>query len=55
MFHARTKHVGGHYRYIRKKVLRGEINKEYTKTEDQVVDIFTKVLSYAKFKADSGC
>jgi hypothetical protein len=44
MFHARTKHIEVHYHFIREKVLVGEIDLIYVSIEDQVVDIFTKVL-----------
>jgi hypothetical protein len=48
MFHARTKHIEVHYHFIREKVLAGEIDLIYVSTEDQVVDIFTKVLGAEK-------
>ncbi len=44
MFHARTKHIEVHYHFIREKVLVGEIDLVYVSMEDQVADIFTKVL-----------
>jgi len=44
VFHARTKHIEVHYHFIREKVLAGEIDLIYVSTEDQVADIFTKVL-----------
>ncbi len=48
MFHARTKHIEVHYHFIREKVLAGEIDLIYVSTEDQVADIFTKVLEAEK-------
>jgi len=48
MFHARTKHIEVHYHFIREKVLAGEIDLIYVSTEDQVADIFTKVLGAKK-------
>jgi hypothetical protein len=48
MFHARTKHIEVHYHFIREKVLASEIDLIYGSTEDQVVDIFTKVLGAKK-------
>lgn len=48
VFHARTKHVEVHYHYIREKVLKGDIEMKYIKTEDQVADIFTKGLNGVK-------
>jgi hypothetical protein len=48
MFHARTKHIKVHYHFIKEKVLAGEIDLIYVSTEDQVLDIFTKVLGAKK-------
>ncbi len=48
VFHARTKHIEVHYHFIREKVLAGEIDLIYVNTEDQVADIFTKVLGAEK-------
>ncbi len=50
MFHARTKHIEVHYHFIREKVLAGEIDLIYVSTEDQVADIFTKVLGAEKHR-----
>ncbi|MCO5614959.1 hypothetical protein L7F22_069245 [Adiantum nelumboides] len=49
LYHARTKHIEVHYHFIREKVLAGEIDLVYVKTNDQVVDIFTKALGKEKF------
>ncbi|MCO5592573.1 hypothetical protein L7F22_046576 [Adiantum nelumboides] len=45
IYHACTKHIKVHYQ----KVLAGEIDLVYVKTNDQVADIFTKVLGKEKF------
>jgi histone deacetylase 1/2 len=50
MFHARTKHIEVHYHFIRDKILAGEIDFIYVSTEDQVADIFTKVLGAEKHR-----
>jgi hypothetical protein len=50
VFHARTKHNEVHYHFIREKVLAGDINLIYVSTEDQVADIFTKVLGAEKHR-----
>jgi hypothetical protein len=50
MFHAWTKHIEVHYHFIREKVLAGEIDLIYVSTEDQVADIFTKVLGAEKHR-----
>ncbi|MCO5589532.1 hypothetical protein L7F22_043500 [Adiantum nelumboides] len=49
VYHARTKHIEVHYHFTREKVLAGEIDLVYVKTNDQVVDIFTKALGKEKF------
>jgi hypothetical protein len=48
--HARTKHIEVHYHFIREKVLVGEIDLIYVSTEDQVANIFTKVLGTEKHR-----
>jgi len=50
VYHARTKHIEVHYHLIREKVLAKEIDLIHVSIEDQVVDIFTKVLSTDKLK-----
>jgi hypothetical protein len=50
VFHARTKHIEVHYHFIKEKVLAGEIDLIYVSTEDQVADIFTKVLGAEKHR-----
>ncbi|MCO5604031.1 hypothetical protein L7F22_058188 [Adiantum nelumboides] len=49
VYHARTKHIEVHYHFIKEKVLAGEIDLVYVKTNDQVADIFTKALGKEKF------
>jgi len=50
IYHARTKHIEVHYHFIREKILAKEIDLIHVSTEDQVIDIFTKVLSTYKLK-----
>jgi len=50
VFHARTKHTEVHYHFIREKVLASEIDFIYVSIEDQVTDIFTKVLGAEKHR-----
>jgi histone deacetylase 1/2 len=50
VYHARTKHIKVHYHFIREKVLAKEIDLIHVTIEDQVADIFTKVLSTNKLK-----
>jgi hypothetical protein len=50
VYHARTKHIEVHYHFIREKFLAKKINIIHVSTEDQVVDIFTKVLGTDKLK-----
>ncbi len=50
VYHARIKHIGVHYHFIREKVVIREINLIHVNTKNQVVDIFTKALSIDKLK-----
>jgi hypothetical protein len=50
VYHARTKHIEVHYHFIREKVLTKGIDLIHVSTENQVVDIFTKVLGTDKLK-----
>ena len=50
MFHARTKHLEIHHHFVREKVLYQEIVLQKVRTNDQVVDVFTKALPRAKFE-----
>jgi hypothetical protein len=43
VYHARTKHIEVHYHFIREKVLAKEIDLIHVSTENQVVDIFTRL------------
>jgi hypothetical protein len=49
VFHARTKHIEVDYHFVREKVLNKDILLKFISTQDQVVDLFTKGLSSAKF------
>ena len=48
VFHARTKHIEVHYHFIRERVLDGDIDLTYVRTDEQVADIFTKALGAEK-------
>ncbi len=50
VYHARIKHMEVHYHFIRDKVLANEIDLSHVGTQDQVADIFTKVLGIEKLK-----
>ncbi len=50
VYHAKTKHIEVHYHFIKEKVLTSEINHIHVNIEDQVADIFTKVLGTDKLK-----
>nr|GMC60878.1 FAS1 domain-containing protein SELMODRAFT_448915-like [Ipomoea batatas] len=45
VFHARSKHIEVHYHFIREKVLKGDVEMIHVRTDEQVVDMFTKSLS----------
>lgn len=49
VFHARTKHIEVDYHFVREKVLSKLVHIQHVGTADQVVDIFTKSLSAARF------
>ncbi|KAE8684543.1 putative disease resistance protein [Hibiscus syriacus] len=42
VFHAITKHVEVHYHFVREKVLQEEIEMRQIKTDEQIVDLYTK-------------
>ncbi|KAB2630636.1 hypothetical protein D8674_008155 [Pyrus ussuriensis x Pyrus communis] len=44
MFHKKTKHIGRRYHYIREVLQSNIIKLIYCHFEDQLADIFTKVL-----------
>jgi hypothetical protein len=50
VYHVRTKHIEVHYHFIREKVLVRENNFIHINTENQIADIFTKVLGTEKLK-----
>ncbi|MCO5591461.1 hypothetical protein L7F22_045444 [Adiantum nelumboides] len=51
VFHACTKHIEGHYHYVRERLLAGEISLAYVPTHDNLADLFTKALSREKLEA----
>ncbi|KAK4380916.1 Retrovirus-related Pol polyprotein from transposon RE2 [Sesamum angolense] len=48
--HSRTKHIDIKYHSLREATTRGEIELKYCSTEEQLADIFTKVLPRNKFE-----
>ena len=48
-FHARTKHIDLRYHFIREAIEDGKIKVKYVPTDENVSDIFTKVLAKPKF------
>ncbi|XP_071628360.1 uncharacterized protein [Temnothorax longispinosus] len=48
-FHKRSKHIDVKYHFVRDLYEKGEINVCYVKTEEQLADIFTKVLNVKRF------
>ena len=49
VFHSRTKHIEIDMHYVRNKVLAAELNIQYIPSEEKVVDIMTKPLSFIRF------
>ena len=50
VLHARRKHIEVHYHFVRERVLAGDIDLVYVRTDEQVADIFTKALGAEKLK-----
>lgn len=51
VFHARTKHIGVHYHYVRETLHARDITLIYCATQDNIANIFTKTLPREKFEA----
>lgn len=49
-YHAHTKHIEVQHHFVRENVLDQEVCLESVRSEDQVVDIFTKAFAKAKFE-----
>ncbi len=49
VFHARTKHVEVDYHFIWEKVTNMDVQLQHISTDDQLVDILTKALSFPRF------
>jgi hypothetical protein len=47
--HSRTKHIDIHHHFLRDHVAKNDISLEGLRTEDQLTDIFTKLLDEATF------
>ena len=47
IMHTKTKHIAIKYHFLRELVQDKEVRLEYVNTKEQIVDIFTKPLSYA--------
>lgn len=50
MFHARTKRVDVNYHFVRDKVASSDPRVRFVSTQDQVANIFTKLLSVKRFE-----
>jgi hypothetical protein len=50
IYHARTKHIEVHYHFIKEKIIGKKINFIHVSIENQVADIFTKVLGTNKLR-----
>ena len=51
VFHALTKHIEVNYHYVRERLSAEEMSLVYEPIQDNLVNLFTKVLSCEKFKA----
>jgi hypothetical protein len=50
IFHQRTRHINRKYHFIREALQEGVINIQFCRSEEQLVDIFTKALPKDRFK-----
>ncbi|RDX94081.1 Copia protein, partial [Mucuna pruriens] len=50
VFHERSKHIDTRYHFIRECIVKKEVELLHVKTQDQVVDIFTKPLKFEDFR-----
>jgi hypothetical protein len=50
VFHDKSKHIEIQYHYIRDMVQRGAVKLQYVGTNENVADVFTKLLSRVKFE-----
>lgn len=50
MFHALTKHIEVEYHFIRKRVVRWDLQVHYVTSRDQVAGIFTRGLTSTRFQ-----
>ena len=51
VFHACTKHIDVHYHYVRERLSSGKISLDYVPTQENIANLFTKVLPNEKFEA----
>ena len=49
IFHDRSKHIDTRYHFIRECIARKDVQLEFVKSQDQVVDIFNEPLKYDTF------
>ncbi len=50
VFHDRSKHIDTRYHFIRESIAKKEVQVKFTKSADQVADIFTKPLKRELFE-----
>jgi len=50
IFHDRTKHIDIRYHFIREFIIKKEVKFKYVKTQDQVANIFTELITFEEFQ-----
>jgi hypothetical protein len=47
--HDRSKHIDTKFHYIRERIVKGELDVDHVRTEEQLADILTKALGFVRF------
>ena len=50
IFHDQSKHIDTRYHFIRECIIKKKVQLKFAKFQDQIVNIFTKVLKFDYFR-----